>query len=177
MKPSLSPFVLCLFLGAAGHAFAAKLPDACGNDKIKYQVQTENRKIAPPVPPEGKAEILFIERENQMVVPFHYATVRLGVDGAWVGADYDNSYFALFVNPGEHHLCANWQATLERVKNTTDVTSFTAQSGKVYYFSAQLMVTGGGGGTPMTSFSLSQVNEDEGKWWLKGSKLSISRPR
>jgi hypothetical protein len=175
MKSRLSAFVFCLLLGSAGHALAATLPDSCGDDKITYQVKTEKGKTVPPVPAEGKAEIIFIERENQMVTPFHYATVRLGMDGAWVGANYDNSYFAVSVAPGTHHLCANWQSTLQKVKNTTDVTSFTAQPGKVYYLAAQLTVSGGGEGGPTTTFSLSQVNEDKGNWWLKTSKHSISK--
>jgi hypothetical protein len=171
MKLSLGAFFLCASLACAGQVRASVLPDSCGNDKIKFDVKTEKGQPAPTGPAEGKAQIVFIENENQMVVPFHDATVRFGMDGAWVGASYGNSYFALTVNPGVHHLCASWQSNIG--KKNVDVTSFTAEPGQIYYFAAEVTVNS----LSSITFGLSQLNEDQGKYRLKTWKLSTSKPK
>jgi hypothetical protein len=167
VKPSLRVFFLCASLSCAGQAWAATLPDSCGADNVKFDVKTEKNQAAPAAPTEGKALVVFVENENQMIGPFMHATVRLGMDGAWVGANYGNSYFALTVTPGVHHLCARWEG-----KNV-DVTSFTAEPGQVYYFAAQVTVNSR---TSLT-FGLSQLNEDEGKYLVKSRNLSTSKPK
>jgi hypothetical protein len=171
MKPSLRALFLCATLACAGQAWATTLPDSCGDDKVKFDVKTEVGQSAPAGPAEGKAQIIFIETENQMVVPFHSATVRFGMDGAWVGANYSNSHFALTVDPGVHHLCASWQSDIG--KKNVDVTSFTAEPGQVYYFAAAITVNS----RSSITFALSQSNEDEAKYRLKTSKLSTSKPK
>lgn len=173
MKRSLRGFFLCASLACAGHVWAATLPDSCGDDKVKFEVKTEEGQPAPAGPAEGKAQILFIEDENQMIGTFMYATVRFGIDGAWVGANYGNSYFAVTVEPGVHHLCASWQSSLGRLKKNVHLTSFTAEPGQVYYFSAQVTVAS----RDSIIFGLSQLNEDEGKYRVKLSKLSTSKPK
>jgi hypothetical protein len=149
------------------------LPASCGDDKVKFDVKSEEGQPAPAGPAEGKAQIVFIENENQMIGAFMYATVRFGMDGAWVGANHSNSYFALPVDPGVHHLCASWQSSLGRLKKNVDLTSFTAESGQVYYFAAQVTVAS----RDSMIFGLSQLNEDEGKYRVKLSKLSTSKPK
>ena len=173
MKPNLSVFFLCAFLACAGQVWATTLPDSCGDDKVKFDVKTEKDQPVPAGPAEGKAQIFFIENENQMIGTFMYATVRFGMDGAWVGADYSTSYFALTVDPGVHHLCASWQSSLGSLKKNVDLTSFTAEPGQVYYFSAQVTVAS----RDSVIFGLSQLNEDEGKYRVKESKLSTSKPK
>jgi hypothetical protein len=100
-----------------------------------------------------------------------HATVRFGIDGAWVGADFGNSYFAIDVAPGEHHLCADWQSVAR--KKNVDLTSFTAEPGKVYYFSAAVTVES----KDVVTFGISQLNEDEGKYRVGLSQLSTSKPK
>jgi hypothetical protein len=86
MKLTLSAFLLCASLACTGQVWATGLPDSCGDDKVKFDVKTEKGQPAPAGPAEGKAQIVFIQSENQPVAPFHDATVRFGMDGAWVGA-------------------------------------------------------------------------------------------
>ena len=147
------------------------MPDCCGDDKVKFDVKTEKGQPLPAGRADGKAQIVFIESENQMVVPFHDAAVRFGMDGAWVGANYGNSYFALTVDPGVHHLCASWQSVRELKKNVK-LTSFTAEPGQVYYFAGEIVVS-----REALIFSFSQLNEDEGKYPLEALKLSTSKPK
>jgi hypothetical protein len=170
MKLSFSALFLCASLACAGQAWAATLPDSCGDDKIKFDVKT-GEDTPPPAPAEGKAQIFFIENENSKLSLFSDVTVRFGMDGAWVGADYGNSYFALTLEPGVHHVCASWQSSLERFQKNVDLTSFTAEPGQVYYFAAQVTLNG----REDPTFALSQLNPDAGKYRVKESKLSASK--
>ena len=170
MKPCLGILFLTASLAFAAQARATILPDAFGDDKIKFDVKAETSKTPPAPPAAGKAQIVFIENENHMVGPFMYATVRFGLDGVWVGANNNNSYFTLDVAPGVHHLCASWQSALPTLKKNVDVVSFTAKPGKVYYFAAQIVDTGGKEVPP--TIALSQLNEDEGQYRVKAWKLA-----
>jgi hypothetical protein len=59
----------------------------------------------------------------------------LGVDGQWVGAYQDSSYFSAQVEPGEHRVCALLQGHAGlSVKDQVEVLHFTAQANNIYYF-------------------------------------------
>jgi hypothetical protein len=127
------------------------------------------------------AQIVFVEtidRRGEM----GGTTTRFGMDGKWVGANQGNSYFGLAVAPGEHHLCANWQAT-GRKKNV-GMATFTAEAGKVYFYEAKIVMkyqrvaygSGIGGGLREESFDLAQLSNDEGKYRVKLSALSTWKP-
>jgi hypothetical protein len=105
MKPNLVVLLLGIFLASAACARATVLPSSCGDDKVKFDVKTEASQPPPAPPADGKAQIVFLENENVPLGPFMYATVRFGMDGAWVGADNGNSYFALSWTP-EFITCA-----------------------------------------------------------------------
>ena len=169
MKPSLSALLFCASMVIAVQARATTLPDACGDDKIKFDVKTEKSKTAPLPPAAGKAQIVFIENENQMIGPFMYATVRFGLDGIWAGANNNNSYFTVTVDPGVHHLCASWQSTLRMLKKSIDVASFTAEPANV-----KVIPTGDNSAT--YDFGLSQLDDDEGQYRVKAWKLATSTP-
>jgi len=169
--------LLCVSLVFAAQARATVLPDACGDDKIKFDVSAKNGQPAPAPPPAGKAQIVFIENENQMIGTMMYATVRFGLDGAWAGANYNNSYFAVTVDPGVHHLCASWQSSLRMIKKYVDMASFTAEPGKVYYFAANVKVIPTGDNNANFDFSITQLNDDEGQYRVKAWKLATSKPK
>lgn len=77
------------------------------------------------------------------------------------------------VDPGVHHLCASWQSSLETFKKNVGLTLFTAEPGQIYDFAAQVTVTS----RDNVTFAFSPLNEDEGKFRLKSSKLSTSNPK
>ena len=52
------------------------------------------------------------------------------MDGAWAGANNNNSYFVVNVDPRVHHLRVSWQSALPMLKKSIDVASFTADAGK-----------------------------------------------
>jgi len=172
MKLRFVVFVLFVSLLTVVQARATLLPSACGDNRIRFDVNTTESKLLPAPPPEGKAQIVFIENENQAIAPFMYATVRFGMDGAWVGASNNNSYFIVTVDPGVHHVCASWQTTLKNLKKSIDVASFTAEPGKIYYFAANLTVTPVDNTTTTFDFNLLPTDEDEGKYRVKAWKLA-----
>jgi hypothetical protein len=173
LKPLLIAVLVCVSLASSRLAVAKTWPESCGDEKVNLEVKTEKHQPAPAAPADGKAQIIFIQSENQMVAPFQNATVRFGMDGTWVGANNGDSYFALTVDPGLHHLCASWQSAWKRLNKNVDLTSFTAEPGQVYYYAAQVTVNS----QNSVSFALSQLNQDEGKYRVENSKLSVSKPK
>jgi hypothetical protein len=175
MKPLRGLSLLCVvssLLFFANCVWAVDLPESCGDDKVKFDVKTESNRPAPAPPTSDMAQIILIQNENEMVAPFSNATVRYGIDGTWVGANNGNSYFAVLVAPGVHHLCANWQSSISLAKNV-GLTSLTAEAGQTYFFAAQVTVNGRNSPT----FAFSKMNEDEGKWQVKTQKLSTAKPK
>jgi hypothetical protein len=167
MKANLAA-LLFSFLALVAPIRATVLPDSCGADKVKFDVKTSKSLSAPAAPADGKALIVLIQTENQIVSPFSGATIRFGMDGAWVGANNGNSYFTLAVDPGQHHLCVSWQSVFPQLKRNVDLTSFTAEPGKTYYFAAAVDVVS----REDVEFGLSAVNDDKGSYLVKAAKVS-----
>jgi hypothetical protein len=177
MERKLILLFFCVFLSAARPARATILPDACGDDKVKFDVTAERSKTKPAPPAAGKAQIVFIENENHMIGPFMYATIRFGLDGAWAGANNNNSYFVVPIEPGVHHVCVSWQSALPMLKKSIDVASFTAEPGKIYYFAANVKVIPEGENRADYDFSLAQLDDDEGQYRVKAWKVAKSTPK
>ena len=97
------------------------------------------------------------------------------IDGQWVGADKGDSYLTFPVDPGDHHLCTNWQSHFKRLSKEAAFAGFNAEAGKTYYFRAKIVEHGGSGGASNFSLDLDQVNEDEGKYLITSSKSSVSQ--
>ena len=171
MKPGFALLCLGASLLTTMQVRAISLPAACGDDKVRFNVTTQRNQPMPTAPEAGKAQIVFMEDENQMIGPFMHATVRFGMDGAWVGANNGSSYFVLTVDPGVHHLCAGWQSSIGRVRKNVHAASLKAEPGKVYYYAAQVTVTGGSNNATAV-FGLSPLDEDEGKFRVKSLKLA-----
>jgi hypothetical protein len=99
------------------------------------------------------------------------------LDGARAGANNNNSYFAVTVDPGVHHLCVSWQSALPMLKKSIDVASFTAEPGKVYDFAANVIVTPTGDNKATYDFNLSPLDDDAGQYRLKAWKVATATPR
>lgn len=187
MKPRLVLFLLCFSCAFSVCARAKTiLPDACGDDGVKFDVKTEKNQPPPAPPAAGKAQIVFIENGSRGLNP----TIRYGVDGVWAGANHGDSYFAITVDPGVHHLCVSVESHLKVLKKSVDALSMTAEPGKVYYFAASIGEVGGGGYVAPTmgpnglsgggmvmgggnlAFAFTQLNQDEGQYRVKAWKLA-----
>jgi hypothetical protein len=173
MKPRHALLLVCGLLVFASLAQAKTiLPDACGDDGVKFDVKTEKDQPAPAAPVDGKAQIVFVGTVPMEGALTRWPAIRYGVNGAWVGANKGNSYFTLEVNPGVQNLCVSAQGVMRGIaKDLVDMQTLNAEAGKVYYFEARFGMMGGNGGSVMT-FGLVPLNENEGKYRVKAWKLS-----
>jgi hypothetical protein len=150
----------------------AELAAACGPRDASFHVQLvkSKHKFAQLYP--EKSTIYFIQN-NGLMNNIQHLTLKIGVDGAWVGAYKKNSYFSVSVQPGVHHLCANVQSKFSAGRLLT-LAHFTAVSGKVYYFQTQLF-PGEVLSMPIPPFvSLNQIDSDEAKYLIALYPQSIA---
>ncbi len=156
---------------AQDRAAVARALSACGPDEVRFEVQT--RATGPVAEPGAdKALVYVIEVFNKASNELGEPTVRVGLDGAWVGATKGDSYFSFSVTGGERHLCTEWQSQFKRLSKNVALANFAAEAGKTYYFRARI--------TEQTSlaftFDLDPVNEDEGKLLVASSAFSTHKP-
>ena len=153
---------------------------ACGPLNAEFQIKMDNSQSPGFQPESGKA--LVYVAEDQKFQAAKEVTARIGLDGAWVGATRGESYIFFSVDPGEHHLCADWRSTLLSDGRRVSLFGFTVEAGKVYYF--RVRTTGGpssmldrSGLDESASLDLDLINSDEGKLLVSTSPHSDSRPK
>lgn len=172
--------ILLVVLFFATSAFAqdptlvAAAEAACGPAAVQFDAQAAKDNNQPPAQPEVGKSLVYVVEVFEAVNPIGSPTLRIGLDGKWVGADKADSYLSFSVDPGEHHLCTRWQSRLKRFSDKAAFANLTADPGKTYYFRARISVIGGG-----SDFSLdfAPVNEDEGKYLVASSAPSVSHPK
>ena len=171
MKALLAILLFCL------PALAADLPSpaaaACGQDDVEFDVKTSDRQATVPQPQPGKALVFVVEDfdrpEGELITP----TARVGLDGAWVGANRGRAYLFFPVDPGKHHLCSDWQSVPSSVQLQASLASLTAEAGRTYYFRTRILEHSGG----VWTLDLERVDDDEGQLLVATSPLSGYRPK
>jgi hypothetical protein len=143
---------------------------ACGASDVNFQVKSDLQGKHLPEVAAGKAVVYFVQ--TQKIAALNRITAKIGLDGAWVGANQGDSYFSVTVDPGEHHLCARWQFDFARLQEVS-LNNLTAESGKTYYFLVR--ITGDGQG--VYSLDLVKLNGDEAQLLIAKSPFSISRAK
>ncbi|MGD0831691.1 MAG: hypothetical protein ABR907_12145 [Terracidiphilus sp.] len=182
MKMKSVMLIMLLFAGIfASTAQATTLPDACGSDNVAFQVTLKNGQPASLSPAAGKALIVFIETSTKSGrwTPFGSSTdftVRFGLDGEWVGATGNKSYFTVDVAPGEHHLCVSAQGS-GHAKSMIGAKSFTAEAGKVYFYEFKIENQLDGQGFNHYSSGFSKLDDDEGSFRVKAYAVSAFTQR
>jgi hypothetical protein len=175
MRIILAVVLLSLPMLAADRAWEmAPVKAACGPDDVKFSASSGGKQSAGQPDP-GKALVYVVEQfespTNALVTP----TVRVGLDGAWVGANYGTSYLFVSVEPGEHHLCSDWQSFPPLVPDVqASLAGLTAQAGRTYYFRAHIVQHSSTG--PWT-LDLERVNDDEGQLLVDTSQPSDYRQK
>jgi len=116
-------------LFAQDDAASARSAAGCGPSQEMFDVQTTDAKHPVGQNESGKALVYFF------VDYINAPTMRVGVDGKWVGANKGKSYFFFPVEPGEHRLCTEWQSgtfkkTSERIGEAMHLTT---EAGRTYY--------------------------------------------
>lgn len=156
-------FVFAIFLATS--ALAQNLPPACGPANVSFNVRLNKSQSSPPEQAPGKATIVFIQDigAQQLRIGGHVIG-KFGVDGSWVGAIMNNSYFFVPLEPGEHHICVSVESELP------EFVHFTAEAGKVYYFRSLYMYEG-------SNLLLAPADSDEAAYWIANFPLSVSKPK
>jgi len=109
----------------------------CGANDVEFNVKTDKSQHPTVQPAPGKAVVyIFNTVRTDPGLVIGSVTLRVGLDGDWVGANHGESYFYFQVDPGDHRICAQWQSTFERLSKLASAASLSAQPGQVYYFRA-----------------------------------------
>ena len=168
MKASFVIFVFAIVFSAV----PALAQGACGPADVRFDARTSAGQPAALEP--GKALVYVNEVFKKVPGELGNPTIRIGLDGTWMGATRANSYISFAVEPGEHHLCTNWQSHLKRLSREASFTGFTAEAGHTYYFRALVSYQSVGTATTM-SLDLQPINPDEGQYLVASNPVSTSR--
>jgi hypothetical protein len=162
--------VLIALLFAAS-AFAQEPSDgvasACGPKDASFDVKLDKSQHTLAQPEPGKARVYFIQEKGADVLNLE---TKIGLDGAWVGVNKNSSYFAVSVEPGEHHVCANVETYRG---HPVGFVHFTAEAGGIYYFSARVVY----GEEAKANLFFGALDSDQAKYLIASSPLSVSAPK
>jgi hypothetical protein len=166
----LIPLLLGASLLAASQAWATTLPDSCGPQSASFNISKQKGKSLLPDSSADKATLVFVQRAGLCI---GCSTTRVGVDGAWIGANKGSSYFSAAVDAGEHHVCANWGAPLAATEAKLSLTDLQTEAGKTYYF--ETVITQHQDEAPRLVFK--PLSTDEGQFLVSRSALSVAVPK
>lgn len=175
----LALLIIFFSISAFAQQVHSALPASCGPENVTFNVTRDSEAAMPTQDGVSKAKVYFIQDDGPSGDHQHYV-VRIALDGAWVGAYKNNSYFDVPVGPGEHHVCANVQSEpfgrlvlLSASGRLVRLAHFHAEAGKSYYFQTQFL----DGITlyhPIAPYlNLSWVDSDEGKYLVDTLPLSV----
>src|ERR1700719_3502245 len=169
-KPTL-PVVLLAGFGLLQNPARAqnKVPpagpgDSCGPANLKFEVEHDNSQVPPSDPEPGKALVYVLEVFDDTPGQLGIPTVRVGLDGSWMGANSGSSYLFFSVEPAQHPPCPSPQSNLKRLSGQRLATDFTAEAGKTYFFQAQVHVESNEGSGETWSIDLQPVTADDAKY-------------
>lgn len=163
--------VLLFVVSAVAQNSSAATPAACGSMNVSYDVKLDNSQHTLAHPEPGKARVYFIQDKGKESLGIGGTVVTLiGVDGAWVGANRNNSNFFISVEAGEHHLCVDPKSMM--AGRSVELAHFTAEAGKVYYFRTRTIATRYG-----EYLFIEEADSDEAESLIAASPLSISHPK
>ena len=144
----------------------------CGPESETFSVKTDSTQHPMTQPDSGKALVYFLEDDDEVAGP-NNPTTRMGIDGAWVGANQGDSYFYVNVAPGEHHLCADWQkAILLHNAREAAALHFTAQAGGIYFFRVRSYWSG-----DKSDIKFRADDSDEAQLLMSRYAFSTSKPK
>jgi|HubBroStandDraft_1064217.scaffolds.fasta_scaffold00375_22 hypothetical protein len=174
MKAAL---VLLVFFAASAFALAqdqaavAAAEAACGPKNVKFDARQDATQH-PVSPPDSDKALVYVVQDIGEVQCAGCALTKVGLDGTWIGANQGSSYFFFTAEPGEHHLCVNWQSRLGIKSRAFAMANFTAEAGRVYYFRSRVIFT-----RADYIFDLDPLTSDQGKFLVASSGFSVSRPK
>jgi hypothetical protein len=174
MKTLLAVILLSsIALAQDNTAAIAKAKAACGSDDVHFDLKTSTTDHAIASPDPGKALVYVVGEDISEAFYCKGCGIiaRVGLNGNWMGAINGDSFLFFPVDPGEHHLCVNWQSVFATRSKRLSLANFNAEAGKVYYF--RMRLTKQGQGNPPI-LDLDAVNSDEGQYLVLISKTGDS---
>lgn len=177
MKSVLIAIFLSVPLAALASAPAASktaVANACGPNSTRFELQKgpQGQLLGPP--PNGMANVYVVEKDAFGLHKHSFGIkTRVGLDGHWIGGNFANGYAAFTVSAGNHHLCSNWQTKFFYNPQPTYLTSFTAEAGHTYYFTAAVYE----GKSAPFPIVLKRVSANEGRYLLSTARRSISKAK
>ncbi|MGH9723986.1 MAG: hypothetical protein ACRD41_02885, partial [Candidatus Acidiferrales bacterium] len=119
-------------------ASAAAARFACGPANVKFDATAGQPLKSLQQPDPGKAMVYVVESFEKVPNELGNPTIKVGLNGAWMGAMRESTFISFPVTPGEQHLCVNWQSVWGRFSNLYALQGFTAEAGKSYFFKARI---------------------------------------
>ncbi|MFZ0309501.1 MAG: DUF2846 domain-containing protein [Candidatus Sulfotelmatobacter sp.] len=171
MRAALFVVLFAVSAFAQDQAAITAAQAACGPKEVKFDAKQDAAQHPTPQADPGKALVYVVQNLGEMQCS-GCALTKVGLDGAWVGATQGSSYVYFPAEPGERHICVNWQSRLEWRSRSLALANFTAEAGHVYYFRIRLSIS-----RSIYSFDLDPVNSDEGKLLVASSAYSVSHSK
>jgi len=171
MKAALVLILFATFACAQDQTAISAAIAACGPTEVKFDAKQDATQHPVPQPNPDKASVYVIQDLGQEECA-GCAVTRVALDGKWVGANHGTSYFFFDAEPGERHICVNWQSRLESRSRVYGLADFTAEAGHAYYFRVRLLVS-----RSIYSFDLDPINSDQGKFLVASSPFSVSQAK
>jgi hypothetical protein len=162
MKAMLAVLLFALPAFAQDPGAAALTAAGCGPSDVEFNVKADKKQHPLPQPNAGKATVVVI---TQIANCIGCSVTKVGIDGAWVGANRGHSYLFSSIEPGDHRVCAAYQSKIKKVAEKAAAASLTAEAGTVYYF--QFFPRN-------NDLVLKPVDPAEGPLLLKSTALSTS---
>jgi hypothetical protein len=145
----------------------AAAQSACGPKDVRFDAVVDKTQHPTPQPEPDKAIVYVVQDLGQQNC-WECLTAKIGMDRAWVGANEDSSYIFFFAEPGEHHLCVNWQSHFASHNKAFAMAKFTAEAGRTYYFRTRLSDWRGA-----LYLDLDPINSDQGKYLVVSLAFSV----
>jgi hypothetical protein len=165
--------IVLFVLFFAASTFAQSAPDAstaaCGLENVSFKVKLDQSQHTLAQPDSVKARVYFFQNAGTSHT-LRYPTVKLAIDGAWVGANHGNSYFSVSVAPGEHYGCVNLQSSI--VDQRVELAHFTAEAEKIYYYRTRLVTS-----RSVVFLELDPIDSDQARYLIATFPRSVSNPK
>lgn len=145
------------------------LPSTCGPDAQSFNVRLDD---AGPslIPPESGRAIVYFIQDDGSGIGGGSPKMRYAVDGSWAGANQGESWFAVVVAPGEHHLCATLQSSW--LAPGAELAHLTAKSGNSYFFRTRLFTS-----QTTSLLEFEPVDSDEAGYLISLYPTAIATPK
>ncbi len=149
-------------------ATAGRAAAGCGPNEMQFVTKTDKTQH-PQAPADAARAVIYVFSERVS----YDQTYRIGMDGKWMGATRDESYFFFTVEPGEHRLCWDVQKGQEKLSDQGAATTFTAEAGRIYCFKSTVFESN----EITAKRKFERIDWAEGMFLVSSWPLSTSRPK